>query len=454
MRTIGLPPAVWPRNPPLAPVSRRTFLRAGTLGAFGFSLAQYFGLRQARGAIAAPAKSVLLIYAMGGISHHDSFDPKPEAPAEVRGEFRTIPTRLSGFRFSEHVPRLARMADQFALLRSVQHSERDHGVGAYYMLRGYPQPDPSLDRPENQKRTNPTIGSHVARLLGSGNGLPPYICVPGLSYLAQIEYYTAGWMGRAFDPFVLRSDPNLPGFGVPGLMPSPEVPVSRLHQRMVLTQAVDRQCLRFEASPVAKGMEAHHERAYQVLSSTRTRRAFDICAEPDRVRDAYGRTRLGQSCLLARRLVEAGVPFVTVDDDGWDHHAQVFPGLRQRLPDLDRSLSALLEDLRQRGQLQTTLVALLTDFGRTPQINKSAGRDHWPGVFSVLFAGAGIHGGQIVGASDKIGAAPVEPRIRPKDLAATLYHVLGIDPFQNYHDRQGRTFKVLDEGEVIRELIS
>ncbi len=442
------------RNRQPAAMNRRAFLRAGTLGAFGLSLARYLGLREAQGAAPAPAKSVLLIYTMGGISHHDSFDPKPEAPAEVRGEFSTIPTRLPGVRFSEHVPRLAQMADQFALLRSVQHNERDHGVGAYYMLRGFPQPDPSLDRPENQKRANPTFGAHVARLRGSANGLPPYICVPGLSYLAQIDYYTAGWMGRGYDPLVLRADPNSPAFAVPGLMPAPEVPARRLHQRMSLAQTIDRQCLLFESSADARGMEAHHERAYQVLSSSRTRRAFEIGAEPDRVRDAYGRTRLGQSCLLARRLVEAGVPFVTVDDDGWDHHAQVFPGLKQRLPDLDRSLSALLEDLRQRGLLPTTLVALLTDFGRTPQINKSAGRDHWPGVFSVLFAGAGIGGGQVIGVSDKIGAAPVERRISPKDLAATLYHVLGIDPFQDYRDRQGRTFKVLDEGDVIRELVS
>jgi hypothetical protein len=448
------PPGGGPRFPLRTATSRRAFLRAGTLGAFGLSLAQYLGLRQSQGAAPARAQSVLLLYAMGGISHHDSFDPKPEAPAEVRGEFRAIPTRLPGVHFTEHLPRLARMADQFALLRAVQHQERDHGVGAYYMLRGYPQPDPSLDRPENQKRANPTIGAQVARLVGSPNGLPPYVCVPGLSYLAQIEYYTAGWMGRAYDPLVLRADPNQPTFGVPGLMPAVEVSVARLQERMSLSQALNGPCRSFEASPAARGLGAHYERAYQVLSSGRTRRAFDIGAEPDRVREAYGRTRLGQSCLLARRLVEAGVPFVTVDDDGWDHHAQVFPGLRQRLPELDRCLAVLLEDLRERGLLQTTLVALLTDFGRTPQINKDAGRDHWPGVFSVLFAGAGVRGGQVLGASDKHGAEPREGRVSPKDLAATLYHLLGIDPFQDYRSVDGRPFQVLDGGEVLRELMS
>jgi hypothetical protein len=391
---------------------------------------------------------------MGGISHHDSFDPKPDAPAEVRGEFRTVATRLPGVRFSEHLPRLAGLIDRFALLRAVRHGERDHGVGAYYMLRGYPQPDPSLDRPENQKRANPTLGAHVARLLGTANGLPPYVCVPGLSYLAQIDYYTAGWMGRAYDPLVLRSDPSQPAFGVPGLLPAVDVSATRLQGRASLAQAIDRQCPSLEVSSAARGLGAQCERAYLVLASPQTRRAFDIAAEPDPVREAFGRTRLGQSCLLARRLVEAGVPFVTVDDDGWDHHAQGFPGLRQRLPDLDRCLSALLEDLQQRGLLGTTLVALLTDFGRTPQVNKSAGRDHWPGVFSVLFAGAGVRGGQVVGASDRIGAEPREGCVSPKDLAATLYHFLGIDPFQDYRSVDGRPFRVLDAGDVIRQLVS
>jgi hypothetical protein len=437
----------------LAALSRRAFLRAGTLGAFGLSLAEYFGLREAQGAPPARAKSVLLIYAMGGISHHDSFDPKPGAPAEVRGEFGTIPTRLPGVRFCEHVPRLARMADRFALLRSVRHHESDHGVGAYYMLRGYTQPDPSLDRPENQKRANPTIGAHVARLLGSANGLPPYVCVPGLSDLAQIEYYTAGWMGRAYDPFVLRCDPNGPAFGVPGLVLPAEVPAARLRERMSLVRALDRRGRPFEATPGPKGMEAHQARAYQVLTSGTTRRAFDVSAEPDRVRAAYGRTRLGQSCLLARRLVEAGVPFVTVDDDGWDHHAQIFPGLRQRLPELDSCLSTLLEDLGQRGLLRTTLVALLTDFGRTPRVNQGAGRDHWPVVFSVLFAGAGVPGGLVLGASDKLGAEPSEGPLSPKDIAATLYHLLGINPFQDYTSLDGRPFQVLDRGAVIRPLV-
>src|SRR5262245_33239091 len=223
----------------LAALPRRSLLKVGTLSALGLSLTDYFGLQAAPSMVPARAKSVLLVYAMGGISHHDSFDPKPQAPAEVRGEFRTIPTRLPGVRFTEHLPLLARAIDRFALVRSVQHNQTDHGVGAYYMLRGYTQPDPSLDRPENQRRANPTIGAQVARLLGSPSGLPPYVCVPGLSYLAQIDYYTAGWMGRAYDPFVLRSDPNLSSFEVPGLTPLPEVPPARLGERTPLARALE-----------------------------------------------------------------------------------------------------------------------------------------------------------------------------------------------------------------------
>jgi len=433
--------------------ARRTMLKVGGLGALGLTLPQYLSMREARGAAPARAKSVLLIYAMGGISHHDSFDPKPEAPAEVRGEFKTISTRLPGVLFTDQVPLLAQHADRFALLRSVRHSERDHGVAAYYMLRGYTQPNPAADRPENQRNTNPNIGSHVARLLGSRVGLPPYMCVPALSYLAQVNYYTAGWMGRTYDPFLLKSDPNEADFRLRELAPVFELSAARLEDRFALKKSIDQQRRCFESSPFVDAMDNHYEKAYQILSTGAAQRAFDIGAEPDSVRDQYGRSRLGQSCLLARRLVQAGVPFVTVDDDGWDHHADVFPDLRKRLPELDRCLSTLLLDLDERGLLSSTLVVLLTDFGRTPAVNANAGRDHWPNVFSVLCAGAGIRGGQVIGASDKVGGEPSQRPISPKDIAATLYDALGLEPFQDYTGRDGQPRKMLDEGEIIHELL-
>ena len=435
-------------------IGRRTMVKAGGLGALGITLPQYFSLQEARSEFAAPARaeSVLLIYAMGGISHLDTFDPKPNAPSEVRGEFKTISTRLPGVSFTDQVPLLAQHADRFALLRSVQHHERDHGVAAYYMLRGYTQPTPAADRPENQQNTNPNIGSHVARVLGSHAGLPPYICVPALSYLAQINYYTAGWSGRAHDPFLLKSDPNETDFRLRDLALY-EISAARLKNRVALKKLIDNQRRRIDSYPNTGALSRHQAQALQILTSEATQRAFDISAETESVRDSYGRSRLGQSCLLARRLVQAGVPFVTVDDDGWDHHADVFPGLRNRLPELDRCFSTLLVDLDQRGLLSSTLVILLTDFGRTPQVNGSAGRDHWPNVFSVLCAGAGIRGGQVIGASDKIGGEPLDSPITPKDIAATIYRFLGLDPFQEYAARDGRTMKMLDKGTPIPALL-
>jgi hypothetical protein len=430
---------------------RRNFLKSAALGLPGLALTALAACRAGAGQTATRARSVLVIYAGGGISHHDAFDPKPEAPAEVRGEFSVIPTALPGVQFTEFLPALARDMHRFALIRSMHHTQTDHGVSAYLMLRGYAQPDPSFDRPENQLRANPNIGSHVARLVGPRNGLPAYICVPGLSYLATVNYYTAGWMGRPYDPFLLKSDPNLDTFAVSRLSLSPVVPDERLAARRTLLGelATSRQ----PTGPAISAANVQYSRAFEALANESTRQVFDVAREPAPVRDAYGRTRIGQSCLVARRLIEAGVPFVTVDDDVWDHHGTIFPALRQRLPELDAAFSTLLGDLDGRGLLDSTLVLLLTDFGRTPTINKGAGRDHWPGVFSILAAGAGIPGGQVIGSSDRFGAAPHERPITPQDVAATLYRFLGLEPYQEYMSVDGRASPMLDRGDVIRELL-
>jgi hypothetical protein len=432
-------------------MKRRGFLRAASLTAPGVVLGDLLARQAQAERPRARARSVLVVYAGGGISHHDAFDPKPEAPPEVRGEFSTIQTALSGVAFSEHLPLLARDLDQFALIRSLHHTQTDHGVSAYLMLRGYAQPDPSFDRPENQLRANPNIGSHVARLIGPRNGLPAYICVPGLSYLATVNYYTAGWMGRAFDPFLLKSDPNSNTFEISRLALSPVVSEDRLAGRRALLGTLANEA-QFSGKTVAN-VDVQYARAFAALAMESTRRAFDIARESEALRNAYGRTRIGQSCLVARRLIEAGVPFVTVDDDVWDHHGAIFPALKQRLPEIDTAFSTLLRDLRDRGLLNTTLVLLLTDFGRTPTINKGAGRDHWPGVFSILAAGAGVRGGQVIGSSDRVGAAPHERPTTPQDVAATLYQALGVEPFQEYASIDGRLFQMLDRGEVIRELL-
>jgi hypothetical protein len=439
------PLACWPD------LSRRTILKTVPLSVFGASLSGLSWLHAAPRSPAARAKSVILIYAGGGISHHDSFDPKPDAPAQIHGELSTISTAQSGICFTDLLPRLSRRTGRFTLVRSVQHDQTCHGVSAYFMLRGFTQPDPSFDRPENQSRATPNIGSQVARLRRSSNGLPPYVCVPGLSYLADVGYYTAGWMGRAYDPFLLRSDPNDKDYRVTRLALDETVPTERLHRRRTLHRTLD-DWRSHETSVALQTVDTNYQKAFQTLTTERARRAFEIGQESAAVGDSYGRTRMGQSCLLARRLVEAGVPFIVVDDFDWDDHAGIFPALRKRLPVLDAALAALLMDLSERGLLKTTLVALFTDFGRTPTINKGAGRDHWPGVFTVLFAGAGVPGGQVVGASDALGAHPAERPVSPKDLAATLYQFLGIDPFQDYRSVDGRPFKVLDEGHALAEL--
>jgi hypothetical protein len=433
-------------------LSRRSILKTVPVSVFGTSLGGLSWLHAAPRGASARAKSVILIYAGGGISHHDSFDPKPEASAQVRGEFSAISTADSGIYFTELLPRLSQRAGQFTLVRSVHHDQTCHGVSAYFMQRGFKQPDPSLNRPENQPRSTPNIGSQVARLRRTSNGLPPYVCVPGLSYLADIGYYTAGWMGRTYDPFLLRSDPNDRNFRVTRLALDETVPTERLHRRWSLRRTLDGWAQSQVPSVTFQTVDTQYQNAFQTLTTQRARRAFEIGQEPVTIRERYGRTRMGQSCLLARRLVEAGVPFITVDDFDWDDHSAIFPALRKRLPVLDTALAALLSDLSERGLLKTTLVALFTDFGRTPTVNKKAGRDHWPGVFTVLFAGAGVPGGQVVGASDRLGAQPAERPVGPKDLAATLYQFLGIDPFQDYRSVDGRPFKVLDEGRAIAEL--
>ncbi len=290
-------------------------------------------------------------------------------------------------------------------------------------------------------------------MLGTGRPMPPYVVVPGLSYLATVNYYTAGWLGRSYDPLLLRSDPNRAAGQDAGLAPLFEVDTQLLKDRVALLDALNQNREMIDGmSGVAQGMSVHRRQAYELLFSGAAKEAFDLNLESPKIRDDYGRTRLGQSCLLARRLVEAGIPFVTVDDDGWDHHAQVFPALRRSLPQLDQAFSTLLLDLDRRGLLATTLVLLLTEFGRTPMVNKSAGRDHWPRVFSVIAAGAGIPGGQVIGASDRLGGEPAARPLTPKDLAATMYAFLGLDSRSDYASNEGRPLRVLDDGQIIREL--
>ncbi|HEX8199316.1 MAG TPA: DUF1501 domain-containing protein, partial [Isosphaeraceae bacterium] len=349
-------------------IRRRDFLRVGALSAFGLSLP---GLLRARAAAGTPAADVscILIWQQGGMSHLDTFDPKPDAPVEIRGEFGVIPTNVAGIQVCDTLPALARQQDKFSILRSLNPRNGSHGVADAYMMTGHPF---------NQAVTYPCFGAVVSKEKGGRESLPPFVQV-GTNVDKRFGGGVAGFLGDQFNPFVLPGDPSSPGFSVRDVTLPGAVDGERFRRRMRVLQAVDTWQARLEADPSPlEASDTFTRKAYSLITAPRAKRAFDIGAEDPRLRDRYGRTNLGQGCLLARRLVEAGVRFVTVTDGGWDTHQNNFKALKDRLlPKLDAGLSALLQDLADRGLLDSTLVVCLSDFGRTPKINPAAGRDHW-----------------------------------------------------------------------------
>jgi hypothetical protein len=438
-------------------LNRRQLLRVGVLGAAGLALPQF--LRAEGGARRATARSCILLHQFGGPSHLDTFDPKPATPAEVRGPFAVIPTAVPGVRFTEHLPRLARLFDRFAVLRSVYHRTSSHNSAAYYSLTGH-QPLIDLVTSNASATDVPAYGSVVAYLDAQRRSaarpeVPPFVALPTM--IADGPFRTpgefAGFLGKAYDPLFVTSDPNSPAFDVKELTLPAEVSVERAAGRDGLRHDLDELSRLADKSAAVKGMSAHHARAFSLLTAPETQRALEVQREPDRIRDRYGRTTYGQSCLLARRLVEAGVRFVTVyyspGIGGWDTHKDNFNTLRSsRLPNTDTAVAALLEDLAQRGLLDETLVVWFGEFGRTPKINADAGRDHWPQCYSVLMAGGGVKGGTVHGASDPTGAFPKDDPVRPDDVAATLFAALGLNPAAEVRDQLGRPFPV-SRGEPI-----
>jgi hypothetical protein len=441
------------------PLTRRQWLKIGGLGLSGLSLAQLLQLEARANGRAArpPARSVILLFQFGGPSHLDSFDPKPAAPPEIRGEFATIPTQLPGVRFSEHLPRLARLADRFALVRSVQHNRSNHNPGAYYSLTGR---EPLSDRvTANASAVDfPHPGSVIAYLDRRRGPVPPFVALPTM--IADGPFRTpgefAGFLGKMYDPLWVLRNPNRKDFNVDELTLPPGVTNGRVADRQTILHELDAQSRVVDQLAAIQGMNAYQARAADLLTSTATRKAFAIHEESENLRDRYGRTTYGQSALLARRLVEAGVRFVTVyyspGIDGWDTHADNFRILKDsRLPHTDQTLSALLEDLDSRGLLSETLVYWTGDFGRTPRINRKAGRDHWPPCQTVLMAGGGTRGGQVFGSSDRIGAFPRDNPVRPDDITATVFHALGFAPESVIHDQLGRPMPI-SAGQPIRAL--
>jgi hypothetical protein len=423
-------------------VSRRSFLKVGFLGLAGLTLADHLRLRAA--GTATKDTAVILIWLGGGPSHIDMYDLKPGAPAEFRGEFKEINTNVAGIRFGEHLPLQAKHADKLAVVRSVTHTNAGHGMGTHWMMTGYV---PTIEINDN---LNPSCGSVVARMRGANApSLPPYVCLPSPPPSANAAY-----LGVAYNPFSPGDDPNNPNFQVRDLRLTPRVDLDRFKDRRALLKGVDNLRRDVDTQGTAEGFDRFYRDAFDIVTSAQSRRAFDIHSEDPRLRDRYGRDSVGQSTLLARRLVEAGVTYVTVNIGGWDTHANNFQSLKTGLlPSYDRAVAALLQDLHDHGLDKKVLVLSYGEFGRTPRINPTAGRDHWPGAMSVLFAGGGLKMGQVVGSTDAKAEYPRTRAVGPQDVLATMYHVLGIDYRHEFYDGGQRPIPILNEGKPIEELI-
>jgi hypothetical protein len=382
------------------------------------------------------AKNCIIYFQEGGACQHDSFDPKPEQPLEIRGVHKTIPTAIPGVHFSELLPRCARMADRFTVIRSMYSREAIHEKAKQYIFSG--------SRPNNAFK-HPVIGSVVAKELGPRGGLPAFVCIPRRDISAD-----AGFLGSAYDPFI-TGDPGRKEFRVQDLALPANVTLEEAAGRANLLRALDEEVRQVERTKLVEGMDSFTQKAFELVSSAEARKAFNLDEEPAALRDRYGRNSTGQGALLARRLVEAGVRLAAVFQGGYDAHGNIEKSSNTIFPIFDQAFSALLEDLGQRGLLDSTLVLAIGEFGRTPHINHSAGRDHWPGVFSIAVAGAGIPPGQVIGSSDAQGGAPKERPISIEDLGATVYRKLGIDVHKEYHSN-GRPVKMNDGGTPIREL--
>lgn len=436
-------------------LTRRSFVQAGALGLGGLSLSQYLALG-ANGSVTRKHTAVILIWMSGGPGHHETWDPKPEAIDQYRGPFGAIRTNIPGIQFSEMLPEQAKIADKLAILRSVNHGSGDHTKGNHWLLTGFEGPD--FNKPDNKVQRRPSLGSVAAHLRGpTVHGMPAYAAVPHLRGGTDNHFHYAAYLGGSANPFVVNSDPNSPSFRVRNLSLTGNLTFSRLDNRRQLLAALDQ--YHKKADQGMADMSDCQQAAFDLLTSRRVRDAFDISMEPEKIREAYGRHTFGQSALLARRLVERGVTFVTVNTQPWDHHgtANRLPtekGAKQLIPPTDRAIAALVRDLVDRGLLEKTLVVAMGEFGRTPKMNAAAGRDHWGKAFSVLMAGGGLHLGQAIGSTDGKGAYVTDRSLSPEDVAATVYHHLGIDGQKTaLPDSTGRPRYLVEHGEPIRELI-
>ncbi|MCE9533270.1 MAG: DUF1501 domain-containing protein [Planctomycetes bacterium] len=429
-------------------ISRRDCLRLGLGGMFGTGFVDLLRAKESTSEVATQAKSCILIWLDGGPSHYETFDPKPNAPVELRGEFSPIATKTPGLFYSEHMKRLAAITDKTAIIRSIRHDQGNHGAGNHYMMTGAPPRIPVGCGAFVSY--HPSLGSVVAFEKGAPAGMPAYFSIPSMSRSGGPNF-----LGAKFAPFVVSDNPNTPGFRVRDVAIPAELSESRFESRKEVRTQVDRM-LRINdksaADPVL-AQDEHYQQSFQLIASKEAQAAFDIGRETDRVRDQYGREPFGQRALLARRLVEAGVPFVTLYSGGWDDHTKLFASFKTRIPPFEASIATLITDLEQRGLLDTTMVIVLGEFGRTPQINKDSGRDHWSNAMSVLFAGGGTPGGQVVGATDVKGYAAVERVLSPENFVSTIYSKLGIDPSKILYAANGRPNHLVSDPTPIKELM-
>ena len=430
--------------------SRRHALRLGACGLIGgLTLPRLLELQAlAASSISAKAKSCIFLFLEGGPPHQDMWDPKPDAPPEIRGPFGAISTNVPDIFVTDQLPLCAQMADKYTILRSHSHNDNGHSTGYHYVMTGHRPSFADGDNPIPNNEYFPSIGSAVSRTLGQRGAIPAYINLPH-----PMQAGGPGFYGAEHAPFVIEADPTQPDFEVKDLRPPGHLSDKRLSLRRQLLSGID-QLERDRNQSQGKAMSTYYEKAYSLMTSDDARKAFNIHAEPDAVRDAYGRTQLGQCALLARRLVEGGCRFVGVDAPGWDVHFNCFPSLKTDLiPYADRAFSALVTDLEQRGLLDETLVVMMGEMGRTPRINAQAGRDHWSMAQTIIFAGGGTKPGQVIGATDKHAAAPTGNPVGVNDLLRTISVLMGIDPDRTYLGPLGRPVPIVDGGKLIHDLI-
>lgn len=429
-------------------MARRELLRFTGLSLFGLTLPGYLRAREIVSSFAPKAKSCILIWLDGGPSHLEMFDPKPDAPLEVRGPFKPTSTDVPGIQICEHLAKTAKITRHLAIIRSMTSPLGEHGLANEYLLTGY-KPSPVLNYP--------TYGSVLSHLRQSGAALPPYIAVP-----EPRSSHGAGFLGAKFEPFTIGGNQQRGDLRVRDLDAFPGVDETRIARRREFLTEFDNAQARIEKNDAPP--DGAFEQAFRLVTSPAAKAAFDLSAEDDRSRAKYGSRTIGQSCLLAKRLNAADVPFVTVYDAGWDTHDNLdlqlragYAGAKEGvglIPNFDMAFASLIEDLAHSGRLDETLVIAMGEFGRTPKLNQRGGRDHWPRVFSVVMAGGGVRGGQVIGSSDRVGESPKDDPVTPVDLACTIYTLLGIDPHQELHTSDGRPAPINQGGKVISQLLA